>query len=138
MLVSFHICHKYYPTYSQYKALVETLLRLFGVQTFIPVSLTSEESNGEVKEGIGQKCSDIEESGRKNGAGAHEFIMSWNRRIDDSKIFFQLMQEAGFRCIHHGKCVYSFYRNAEFIPDSYIHTSSAHPTTSVMGSDREK
>ena len=37
-----------------------------------------------------------------------EFLMSWNRRIAESSIFFELMKEAGFTCEHKGKCVYSF------------------------------
>lgn len=42
-----------------------------------------------------------------------EFLMSWNRRIASSKIFFELMSEAGFECYHHGKCVYSFFRRGD-------------------------
>ena len=45
--------------------------------------------------------------------GAEEFLMSWNRRIAESKVFFDLMGAAGFVCEHKGKCVYSFTR-----PDS--------------------
>lgn len=37
-----------------------------------------------------------------------EFLMSWNRRIAESAIFFDLMTSAGFVCEHKGKCVYSF------------------------------
>ena len=37
-----------------------------------------------------------------------EFLMSWNRRIAESSIFFDLMIQAGFLCEHKGKCVYSF------------------------------
>jgi hypothetical protein len=37
-----------------------------------------------------------------------EFLMSWNRRIAESAIFFDLMAKAGFLCEHKGKCVYSF------------------------------
>jgi hypothetical protein len=37
-----------------------------------------------------------------------EFVMSWNRRIAESAIFFDLMLKAGFSCEHKGKCVYSF------------------------------
>lgn len=60
-----------------------------------------------------------------------EFLMSWNRRIPESALFFANMKEAGicshnrkffflncltvfntvgFLMVHHGKCVYSFYR----------------------------
>ena len=39
---------------------------------------------------------------------AEEFLMSWNRRIAESAIFFDLMAQAGFKCEHKGKCVYSF------------------------------
>ena len=37
-----------------------------------------------------------------------EFLMSWNRRIAESSVFFDLMVKAGFVCEHKGKCVYSF------------------------------
>lgn len=37
-----------------------------------------------------------------------EFLMSWNRRIAESSVFFDLMVKAGFECEHKGKCVYSF------------------------------
>ena len=40
-----------------------------------------------------------------------EFVMSWNRRIAESAIFFDLMLKAGFTCEHKGKCVYSFTVN---------------------------
>lgn len=40
-----------------------------------------------------------------------EFVMSWNRRIAESAIFFDLMLKAGFSCEHKGKCVYSFTVN---------------------------
>lgn len=39
-----------------------------------------------------------------------EFIMSWNRRIAESAIFFELMKSNGFECVHVGKCIYSFTR----------------------------
>jgi predicted nicotinamide N-methyase len=39
-----------------------------------------------------------------------EFIMSWNRRIAESAIFFDLMKTAGFNCVHLGSCIYSFTR----------------------------
>jgi hypothetical protein len=39
-----------------------------------------------------------------------EFIMSWNRRIAESSIFFDLMKAAGFNCVHLGSCIYSFTR----------------------------
>lgn len=39
-----------------------------------------------------------------------EFVMSWNRRIADSKIFFDLMLKEGFKCTHEGQCVYTFVR----------------------------
>ena len=54
-----------------------------------------------------------------------EFLMSWNRRIASSKIFFELMMEAGFECHHHGKCVYSFFkRGSEALvdDDAYLTT----------------
>ena len=42
------------------------------------------------------------------GGVAKQFLMSWNRRIPESKIFFDLMCARGFECIHHGGCIYSF------------------------------
>ena len=39
-----------------------------------------------------------------------EFLMSWNRRIAESKVFFDLMEQAGFVHVHKGKCIYSFTR----------------------------
>lgn len=47
------------------------------------------------------------------GGSIREFLMSWNRRIAQSSIFFDLMKEAGFICVHQGKCIYSFTRNNE-------------------------
>ena len=38
-----------------------------------------------------------------------EFLMSWQRRISDSEIFFQMMKDEGFHVYHHGKCIYSFF-----------------------------
>ena len=53
--------------------------------------------------------------------GVREFVMAWNRRISESFNFFVMMQQAGFLCHHHGKCVYSFYRPAaERAPDSCL------------------
>ena len=37
-----------------------------------------------------------------------KFVMSWNRRMEESKEFFELMEEGGFVCEHLGKCVYLF------------------------------
>jgi hypothetical protein len=42
------------------------------------------------------------------GGKVKEFIMSWNRRIDSTKIFYDLMQEAGFKRKHYGSCIYGF------------------------------
>lgn len=39
-----------------------------------------------------------------------EFLMSWNRRIAESRIFFDMMVQAGFQYVHHGHCIYSFTR----------------------------
>lgn len=44
--------------------------------------------------------------------------MSWNRRINQSYIFFDLMKEAGFGCFNHGKGIYSFYRTNHM--DDYL------------------
>lgn len=43
-------------------------------------------------------------------AGTVEFLMSWNRRINSTPIFFALMQEAGFTAETLPHCVYSFTR----------------------------
>ncbi len=39
-------------------------------------------------------------------------IMSWKRRVPESKQFFQLMKRAGFTCTHEGQCVYTFCSGA--------------------------
>jgi hypothetical protein len=36
------------------------------------------------------------------------FVMSWNRRMKESAEFFDRMKDAGFDCVHVGKCVYIF------------------------------
>ena len=41
-----------------------------------------------------------------------EFLMSWNRRIAESKAFFDLMEQAGFVHEHKGRCIYSFTRRS--------------------------
>jgi hypothetical protein len=46
--------------------------------------------------------------------------MAWNRRISASGQFFDLMQAAGFRCHHHGKCVYSFFTQHSARGDAYL------------------
>jgi predicted nicotinamide N-methyase len=43
-------------------------------------------------------------------AGAVQFLMSWNRRINSTPVFFALMQEAGFIAETLPHCVYSFTR----------------------------
>lgn len=40
-----------------------------------------------------------------------EFVMSWQRRINESKIFFELMKDASFSCLNHGKGLYTFTRS---------------------------
>jgi hypothetical protein len=47
-----------------------------------------------------------------------EFLMSWNRRISESTIFFDLMKQAGFECHSYGRGLYSFYRKAR--ADSFL------------------
>ena len=37
-----------------------------------------------------------------------KFIMSWNRRLKESKEFFERMNDAGFIYEHHGKGIYTF------------------------------
>ena len=37
-----------------------------------------------------------------------KFIMSWNRRLKESKEFFERMNDAGFMYEHHGKGIYTF------------------------------
>jgi len=39
-----------------------------------------------------------------------KFIMSWNRRMDESKQFFEMMHEKGFECLREPKCVFIFTR----------------------------
>ena len=38
------------------------------------------------------------------------FIMSWNRRMDESKQFFEMMEAKGFHCLREPKCVFLFSR----------------------------
>ena len=72
------------------------------------------DGDGVKTEGFNDK---VEEEGGVVGGGGTggehkgppvEFLMSWNRRIAESAIFFDLMAKAGFLCEHKGKCVYSF------------------------------
>ena len=44
-----------------------------------------------------------------------EFLMSWNRRIDESSIFFKLMEASNFKCEILGSGIYSFTRREEDI-----------------------
>jgi hypothetical protein len=44
--------------------------------------------------------------------GCSEFVMAWNRRLKDSHLFFESMEQSGFRCTHEGNCVYKFTRPA--------------------------
>jgi hypothetical protein len=37
-----------------------------------------------------------------------KLVMSWNRRMKESSEFFDRMKDAGFECVHIGKCVYVF------------------------------
>lgn len=37
-----------------------------------------------------------------------QFIMSWNRRMIDSQLFFEKMETAGFQYKHVGQCIYIF------------------------------
>jgi hypothetical protein len=53
-----------------------------------------------------------------SGGGVVEFLMSWNRRMKESEQFFEMMKNAGFSMVHHGKCVYSFYQGE--IPDGVV------------------
>jgi hypothetical protein len=39
-------------------------------------------------------------------------IMSWNRRMKESRDFFDRMRSEGFDCTHEGKCIYKFRRQA--------------------------
>jgi hypothetical protein len=59
-------------------------------------------------EGFSDKVGGGEGAGGEHGGPPVEFLMSWNRRIAESAIFFDLMSKAGFLCEHKGKCVYSF------------------------------
>lgn len=66
-----------------------------------------------------------------------EFLMSWNRRIQESTQFFQLMKEAGFSSITHGKGLYSFYRPDRM--DNYLlHCQSIAPCISQNTSKSRK
>jgi hypothetical protein len=56
--------------------------------------------------------------------GIEEFLMSWNRRIASTSIFFDLMTKAGFIHEHLGKCIYSFRRYQNHISGTAVGTSS--------------
>ena len=47
---------------------------------------------------------------------ATRFVMSWNRRMKESVEFFDRMKDAGFHCVHLGKCIYSFTRKDKAFP----------------------
>lgn len=49
-----------------------------------------------------------------------EFLMAWNRRISASGTFFEMMREQGFKCHHHGQCIYSFYTASTAADDVYL------------------
>jgi len=44
-------------------------------------------------------------------AGTTTFVMSWDRRMDESKAFFVLMTEAGFTMTPQPKCIFVFTRS---------------------------
>lgn len=60
--------------------------------------------------------------------------MSWNRRIAESSIFFNLMKEAGFQMYTYGHGLYSFYladRKDEYLvnlpPETVYNTGKRKP-----------
>jgi hypothetical protein len=61
-----------------------------------------------------------------------EFLMAWNRRISASASFFEMMRAQGFRCHHHGHCVYSFYTEAGAAADPYLAALQDHQGTSSL------
>lgn len=64
-----------------------------------------------------------------------EFLMSWNRRIQESSQFYDLMKDAGFQIYSHGKGLYSFYRLDRM--DSYLQTlAELSSTTSNKSSSK--
>ena len=80
---------------SAYPALVQTLWELFA-----PAGAAGRGKEAEaVAEAEAAAAADVR---------CEEFVMVWNRRMDASKAFFELMQQRGFACSHHGQCVYSF------------------------------
>ena len=70
------------------------------------MSISEATEDVEVDEGKGGV--EVNETAIEVSAPPVEFLMSWNRRIAESAIFFDLMLQAGFSCEHQGKCVYSF------------------------------
>ncbi len=48
--------------------------------------------------------------GEGSGGGRRKFVMSWNRRMEESGAFFEMMKERGFDCEHVGRCVFVFKR----------------------------
>jgi hypothetical protein len=55
------------------------------------------------------KSEDVGSTSVIQGFDGVEFLMSWQRRIAESEIFFKLMRDEGFYIHHHGRCVYSFF-----------------------------
>ena len=49
------------------------------------------------------------------GRGRKKMVMSWDRRMEESKEFFNLCEEGGFEVTHLGKCVYEIELRAEVL-----------------------
>ena len=115
----------YMMLYSAYPALVNTLKDIFrqhhssNGEGNHPTTLSPEEIQPIISDmfNIDTEVNVTQTSSKSkslsNGSNIKfdgvEFLMSWQRRIAESEIFFQLMREEGFYIYHHGKCIYSFF-----------------------------
>lgn len=117
--------------FSAYTSLVKTLLKLFGVENknhivdsigtavssskddsisshVINVSTNTQSVSYSLYDEGNEYFYEPFEQNFNNRQHTIEFLMSWNRRISESHHFFYLMKSVGFKCYHHGKCIYSF------------------------------
>jgi hypothetical protein len=95
-----------YTNYSTYPALVKSLVDIFNNS-----STNTNQSDFDTSTKTVPTTNAVTTSAEYTKRPIREFLMSWNRRIAESKIFFTLMEENGFTCIHHGHCIYSFTRS---------------------------
>ena len=44
------------------------------------------------------------------GRGTQTLVMAWDRRMDESKAFFDMMEAEGYACRREPKCIFVFTR----------------------------